>query len=105
MDLFLGTPSILMEPENERRAVGYGCAGNIRFQKWGQEYRVLSSYFASSEELIKWCFRNTQLAVDFVNEGKIERIINLGYDIMNCINTSDKAMAEQFVKEFEIPLL
>jgi len=36
MDLFLGVPSILMEPNNERRAVGYGQAGNYRNQKHGK---------------------------------------------------------------------
>ena len=35
MDLFLGIPSILIEPENERKKVGYGCAGNFRFQDYG----------------------------------------------------------------------
>lgn len=37
MDLFLGVPSILIEPENERRKTGYGCAGNIREQRHGRK--------------------------------------------------------------------
>lgn len=35
MDLFLGIPAVLMEPENERKTSGYGGAGNIRLHKYG----------------------------------------------------------------------
>jgi len=44
MDLFLGVPSVLIDPDNERRKM-YGKAGDFRMKKYGVEYRVLSSYF------------------------------------------------------------
>jgi len=39
MDLFLGIPSVLIEPENERKSVGYGCAGNFRECHYGREIK------------------------------------------------------------------
>lgn len=104
MDLFLGIPSILMEPKNERKAVGYGQAGNYRNQKHGMEYRSLSSYFASNEKLVKWCFNNTEKAIKFVNEGKVESIEHVGEIIQRIINQEDKEAAKHFVKQFEIEL-
>lgn len=105
MDLFVGVPGILMEPENERRKVGYGCAGNYRNQKHGMEYRSPSSYFASEQKLIEWCFRNTERAIAFVESGEVNEIANLGDTIQETINSENKEMAEIMVKRFEIPMI
>lgn len=105
MDLFIGVPSILMEPENERKKVGYGCAGNYRDQKHGMEYRTTSSYFASEQRLIEWCFQNTEHAINFVNEGGVEEISELGEAIQATINSEDKGLAQRFVNRFNIPVL
>ena len=43
LDLFLGVPSILLEPTNERKKVGYGCAGNYRNTNYGKENKNLYS--------------------------------------------------------------
>lgn len=104
MDLFLGIPSVIKEPENERKMVGYGCAGNFRHQPHGVEYRVLSSFFASTPDLIDWSFKNTQLAIKFVNEGKLEDLNKLGTTIQDCINTSNKDLAKELVEQYSIPL-
>lgn len=104
MDLFLGLPAVLMEPKNERKAVGYGQAGNYRNQKHGMEYRSLSSHFAGNEKLVSWCFNNTQKAIKFVNEGKLGLIEHVGDTIQRIINTEDKDAAKHFVEQFEIEL-
>jgi len=105
MDLFIGVPSVLMEPENERKQVGYGCAGNYRDQKHGMEYRTTSSYFASEQKLVEWCFNNAEHAIKFVNDDMIETIDNLGDVLQSVINGEDKERAELIVKKFNIPLL
>lgn len=105
MDLFLGVPSILLEPANERRKVGYGCSGNYRDQKHGMEYRSLSSHFASEQKLVEWCFSNTEKAIAFVNEGGVDAIVELGDAFQATINGEDKEMAEVIVKRFNIPLI
>ena len=104
MEVFVGIPSILIEPENERRLSGYGCAGNWRQQKWGAEYRVLSGYFASSQELIEWCFKNTEKAIEFVNSGRIEEICNFGEEIQMIINENNKELAQEWVDRFQIEM-
>lgn len=105
MDLFLGVPSVLLEPENERKAVGYGLSGNFRNQPHGMEYRSLSSYFTSSRELLEWAFNNTQAAIDFVNNDGVRRIEFLGNNIQNAINSENKEAATALVSQFGIKLL
>lgn len=104
MDLFLGIPSILIEPDNERRVVGYGAAGNIRHQRHGFEYRSLSSYFASSRKLIQWCFKNTMEAIKFVNEGKSHLIADMGDVIQDIINNNKKQQALEIINQFNIKM-
>lgn len=79
MDLYLGVPAVLIEPENARKTTGYGKAGNCRLGKSypGVEYRSLSGYFSKNKKLLEWCFNNTKHAIDFINSGKIELIQNL----------------------------
>lgn len=104
MDLFLGIPSILMEPTNERRAVGYGGAGNFRHQKHGMEYRSLSSHFASSGSLMKWTYEATEKAIAFVNADGILFIDNLGEEIQTIINEEDVTRAKEYVERFNLQL-
>lgn len=49
LDLYLGIPSILIEPKNERKRVGYGCAGNIRLKTYGRENKNTYNYFRKKE--------------------------------------------------------
>lgn len=109
MDLFLGVPSILIEPENERRVVGYGCAGNVRLKQYGDiagiEYRTLSSHFASSKNLTEWAFRNTEKAIEFINQNRLIEIVNFGDEIQHIINNTDKEMAKEFVHRFNLEIV
>lgn len=105
MDLFLGIPSVILEPKNERKAVGYGCAGNFRHQGHGFEYRSLSGYFSTSKDHVEWCFNNAQKAVEFVNDGRIIEIENLGEIIQETINNENKEKAKELIEQFKIPIL
>jgi len=105
LDLFLGVPSILIEPTNERKKVGYGCAGNYRNTKPGVEYRSLSSHFSSGKNLIEWCFRGSERAIAYVNSREVERIYDMGELIQQTINQEDKALAEMICKDFGIELV
>lgn len=102
MDLFLGVPSVIIEPANERKAVGYGRAGNFRNQRHGMEYRSLSSHFSSSPELIRWCYNNAMQAVKFVNEGRASEIEYFGDMIQNVINNEDKETAKNIIDRYKI---
>lgn len=103
-DLFLGVPAVLVEPENERKKVGYGCAGNFRHQRHGVEYRSLSSFFASEDRYIQWAFQNALIAVESVNKRIVLKADTLGAIVQEAINTENKELAEKLVSEFNIPL-
>lgn len=105
MDLFHSIPAVIIEPEDERKKVGYGKAGNHRQCRYGTEYRSLSSYFASSDELLRWCFNQTQKAIDFINNGRIEEINPLGEEIQYTINRNSKRRAAKLIKQFGLELV
>jgi hypothetical protein len=102
-DLFLGVPSVLLDPDTNRRKL-YGKAGAFRFKEYGCEYRTLSGYFLNSKELIEWVFDNSKLAVEFVDSANFISE-QLGLDIQNSINNNDKKLAEKIVTEFNIPMV
>lgn len=103
MDLFLGVPSILIEPDNERRQL-YGKAGAFRMKGYGFEYRSLSGFFASSDELKSWVYQNAVSSVDFVNKNGIEPIEAVGDQIQAAINSNDKTLAGNLIRQFEIEM-
>lgn len=105
MDLHLGLPSVILEPANERKMVGYGLAGNFRHQRHGMEYRSLSGFFSSSRPLIEWCFEQAQAAIAFVNNGRVAEIINYGGEIQRIINTEDKDSAKHLIDRFGLKLI
>lgn len=104
MDLFLGIPSIIIEPASKRKSLGYGQAGNYRNQPWGAEARILSSYFASSKELIEWTFNNTLKAIEFVNNNGVEEIEGMGNIIQQTINLENKELAKTLIEEYNITM-
>lgn len=102
MDLFLGVPSVLLDPDTERRIM-YGKAGDHRLKpKYGVEYRVLSSYFMSTDELLGWVYDNAVKSIEFVNYGGI---ITNPEEIIKCINTCDKKMAKEIIEDYKINVL
>lgn len=104
MDLYLGVPSIMKEPRNERR-INYGSAGEFRFGQsyTGAEYRTLSSYFARSREDIEWVYNQTTKAIEFVNKGNlIDLNCSLAADIQKAINEQDRDLASKIIQECQI---
>ena len=83
MDVFLGVPSLLLDPDTERRKL-YGKAGCFRLQPWGVEYRVLSSYMMHNETFIRYVYKQTMTAVSHRNESETvsrghQRVCNAGF--------------------------
>lgn len=103
-DLHLGVPGVLMEPDNERRSL-YGKAGCFRTPPHGVEYRTLSGWFASSRELRGWVFEQAMRAVEFVNNDRLEEIEAVGPQIVEAINKSDKVLAGNLVRQFNLELI
>jgi len=91
-DLFLGIPSILMDPDSQRREL-YGKAGAYRKKPFGVEYRTLSNFWIFSEETILWVYTQVSKALTFVADGNVilEKHANL---IQDCINKTDRNSIE-----------
>lgn len=104
MDLFIGVPSVLQEPDNERKLL-YGKAGAFRIKPYGGEYRTVSNYYLQSDDLIAWVFDNTQLAIDFVNQDRLDEIDSVGSQIQEAINSANKVLAQNLIHQFNIPMV
>lgn len=103
MDLFLGLPSLLIEPMNPRRML-YGRLGEFRFDEAKTtEYRVLSSFFSQTKELRQWVFNNTQKAIQWINEGN--RVTDSqGFEFKQVMDTNDKGYVEALVNQYNIAM-
>lgn len=107
MDLVAGVPSVLMDSDVDRRSL-YGKAGACRpkFVEAGDaydgaEYRTLSNFWLGSEQRIVWAFN----AVDRVMSefDSLVKAANVHSNaITQCINQSNKALAEKLVKTFRL---
>ena len=104
LDLFLSVPSLLIEPDNERRKL-YGKAGAFRIKPYGFEHRVLSGFFCSSDELKSWVYNNTMAAIDLVNSGGIDEVDSVGDLIQTAINNNDKVLAGNLIRQFQIEMV
>lgn len=100
-DLFLGVPSVMIDPDNKRRQL-YGRAGCFRLTRFGFEYRSMSGYFISSNELTEWCFDQIFKAIDYLNEYGVDEILKDGELIQQAINNGDKTIAEQLINKYNI---
>jgi hypothetical protein len=100
MDLFLSVPSVLIDEDVRRRAL-YGKAGAMRFKSFGVEHRTLSNFWLFNPVLRTWAFENTLKACEFVN---INGIITNEDDIMECINTGNKAMAQEIIEDYNLTI-
>lgn len=102
MDIFVGLPSIIQEPDNERKSL-YGKAGAFRFKDYGAEYRTVSNYYVSTPELMKWVFNNTMDAISFVNS-KSPISHEEAQAIVTAINQNDKTLARTMCNYFGVKL-
>lgn len=100
MDVFLGVPSIIIDPDTERRKL-YGKAGCFRLQPWGVEYRVLSSYMMKNDNFIRYVYKQTMTAVSHRKE--ISKI--LFKEAKNIIDTNNIQKAIDFCKTNKINLI
>jgi len=102
-DVFLGIPSVLVDPDVERRSM-YGKAGAFRFKEYGVEYRSLSNFWIKTPELQTWAFNQAELAyMAFFEYDDIMKAIS-DYDVQEVINNSDKESAKAIVELLGIQL-
>lgn len=97
MDLFCGVPSLLLDKDMQRRLL-YGRAGAFRPKPaYGFEYRVLSGFFIGDDDLVRWMYKQTKKAIEFV-ESKKEIDKDISPYIVAAINAQDRKTMLAHVK-------
>ena len=102
-DLYLGVPSILIEPDNPRREL-YGEAGDCRFKDLGDvvvlEYRSLGGYMLNYKG---WLYDQTIKAIEAFNVDEDYP----GVAVRDAINNNDKDLAKELIEQqmIELPTL
>ena len=101
MDLFVGVPSVLQEPDNDRKRL-YGKAGCFRFKDYGVEYRTISNYYVGDDRLTDWVFEAIEKAIGAVNDG-------MDFDqykdrIIDAIDNNNKLTPNTLIKELDLQL-
>jgi hypothetical protein len=104
LDLFLGAPSVLIEPKNLRKTL-YGKPGEFRMKPYGVEYRTLSSFFAENDNLISWVYNNADKAMQFLNGlNNVEDNENDCRLIVDAIDNCNKEAAAELVQKYSIDM-
>jgi hypothetical protein len=62
LDYYLGMYSLMWDKDGTRRKL-YGKAGAFRPKSYGLEYRVLSNRWLDSQDLMRWVYNTTQVAM------------------------------------------
>lgn len=109
MDLYLGVPSILIDPDDRRREL-YGKAGDcrIKIRKTNNqdfivpEYRSIGGNLLATDESILWVYDQTIKAIEAYNN-EIE--LPDGDYIQDIINNSNKEEAQKIVEQYNISLV
>jgi hypothetical protein len=98
MDMYLGIPSVLLDPDTRRRTL-YGKAGDFRLKAYGVEYRSLSSYMMSSPEMLSFVWNGIQKAISAYNHNVplIDSTV-----VQSIINNSDVELAKILISSFNL---
>jgi hypothetical protein len=103
IELFVGVPSVLQEPDNERKML-YGKSGAYRDTAFGVEARSISNYVLESKKYIDWVYNSTKKAIDFINKGKLYLINDEADIIISAINNKNKDEALYLIDKFKLKL-
>lgn len=104
-DLLLGVPSVLLDPDKERREL-YGKAGAFRIKPYGVEYRTLSSFWVHKEAYQRFVFQQaTQAYTNLDNyQSMLDQAGITPEDVQRVIDTSDIWEAARIVQALGIKL-
>lgn len=98
IDAFVGLPSILYDTDAERRNL-YGKAGCFRLQKYGFEYRTLSSFWISNPSRLRFIWRQLIYALyAFEHDWNLPT----GTDVRDTINNNDVEKAKDLIAAYEL---
>lgn len=99
-DLFLGVPSVILDPQGDKRRLLYGAPGSFRVKPFGCEYRTLSNFWIFDPKLTGWVWRNTVRALNDK--------VSLDHDkdlILAALLFSDASAANTLINKYSIDLV
>jgi len=101
MDLFLGLPSLLLDPDRDRRSL-YGKSGDYRVNYQSDitiaEYRSLGGYMLIDDNHIGFVYDQMVKCIEYLNQGNLVR----EEAIAECIDNYDVDTAIQILDAFKI---
>lgn len=98
LDLYLGIPSLLLDPDKKRRAI-YGKASSFRRTDGLKvEYRTLSNFWLFDKDLMEWVWNVVDKVVNDVLNGVILDD-DLYLRVRKTINTNDEDEAKKIITE------
>lgn len=102
-DYFLGLPSLMIDTDTQRREL-YGKAGEVRFKKYGVEYRTLSNFWTFNTDNIKFVWEQCQKVFKQLTDNSFMEIVSTvsPEEIQRTINQNDTKSAEQYLKLLKI---
>lgn len=103
LDLFISIPLVFLEPDSERKTL-YGKAGAFRPKELQDktfiiEYRSPSNFWVSSEETMRFIYKQILKAIKFVKE---DGIITNPEDIIKAINENKADKAKEILNDYNI---
>jgi hypothetical protein len=98
IDAIVGLPSILYDTDVERRKL-YGKAGCFRLQKYGFEYRTLSSYWIDNPTRLKFIWLQVIYALHAYEQGYY---LPDASDVQDAINNNNIEKAKMLIKHFNL---
>lgn len=108
LDVFLGVPSSLYDPDTLRRQF-YGKAGAFRPKPYGVEYRVLSGFWFANSDLCDWVYSAVHDAFRFFRHTRMERVDEMldkyANLIQEAINAGNKEAANKVIECFGVRMI
>lgn len=98
-DILVVLPALFKDNDTRRREL-YGKAGSFRIKEFGVECRALSNFWIQSEELMRWVYTETTVAVSEVLNGDTNDLIGKFADrAREAIDTNSKDNAKIIMNE------
>ena len=98
VDACVGLPSIIYDTDVERRKL-YGKAGCFRLQKYGFEYRTLSSFWIGNPSRLSYIWKQVIWALYLFERGMALPDMD---DVQKAINNNDVDMAKALIEEYKL---
>lgn len=102
LDVFLGVPSVLIDPDDRRRRL-YGKAGAFRPKTYGMEYRVLSNFWVLAPKMRKWVFNNTVHAIERLMD-RAQPLAPYGDYPRRAIDEGKEWLAHDVIENYSVPI-